>query len=328
MSNKSILYFDKVLSDFNEILQENKPKEFTLWLWHELTDSQKADTLAKADYLMVATEKLTADMISQAVNARLIQKTGIGVDNIDLEAAATHQIPVANTPGANAIAVAELTILLILALYRKILIANEATKSGRWLMWELRSTSFEMSGKTHGFIGFGNIGRETAKRSAAFGTNIVYYDKFRLSEELEKELHATYLPLDDVLKSSDILSLHIPLLPETINLIGTRELGLMKRSAIIVNVSRGGIVNEAALYQALEDGMLTGAALDVWEKEPVPADNPLLSLDNVIATPHVGAGTQDTLHRVLRTAFTNIKHVEDGRNPDFILNGITTARNV
>jgi len=326
MENRKILYFDKVFPEFKQVLEANKPKGFDLWYWAEMTEEQRKERLPLADYLLVATEKLNERLLEQAKNARYVQKTGIGYDNIDLAATEKLQLPVANTPGGNATGVAELTILLILALYRKLPTLNKATKEGQWLMWELRPTSFEMEGKTHGFIGFGNIGREVARRSRAFGTKIVYYDKFRVSEDKEKELDATYMSMEEVLKTSDMISLHIPLLPDTKGIIGMKELQMMKSSAILINVSRGGIVEEEALYHALNDRVIAGAGIDVWESEPTNPDNPLLTLEQVIATPHIGAGTKDTLDRVLQIAFGNMVKVEQGEHPDHVVNRVREAR--
>ena len=181
-----------------------------------------------------------------------------------------------------------------------------------------------MNGKTHGFIGFGTIGQETAKRSKAFGTNIIYYDPFRISEE--NELDATYMSINEVLEKSDIVSLHLPLHPETENLITHRELTMMKNNAILINVSRGGIVDENALAKALRNGDIAGAGIDVWESEPPKIDHPLFKLENVITTPHIGAGTHDTLQRVLNMAFTNIGKVNKGEDPDYVVNNIKQAR--
>jgi lactate dehydrogenase-like 2-hydroxyacid dehydrogenase len=317
--NATVIYFDHVFPEFKKMIYEHLPQGFKLLFWHDLNEKEREQYLPQADYLIVATEKIGEEILARAKKAKLIQKTGIGVDNIDLEAAKKYGLPVANTPGANATGVAELTILLILALYRKLPKVNSETKKGNWLMWELRPYSYEMEGKTHGFIGFGNIGRETAKRSKAFGTNIIYFDQFRLKPEMEEQLQAEYMSLEDVLRKSDIISLHIPLLPETKRLIGEKELSLMKKTAVLINVSRGGIVEEGALYQALQSKIIAGAGIDVWEKEPAESDNPLFSLDNVIASPHIGAGTRDTLNRVLRTAFQNIERVNEGHEPDYLV---------
>jgi len=318
----TVLYFDKVFPAFKDLLETHNSDGFKLVYWYEMSESEREDALQEAEYFLVATIKITQEMIKKASNLKLVQKTGIGVDNIDLEAARELNIPVCNTPGGNAAGVAELTIGMILSLYRKLNILDKATKNGEWLMWEYRPSSYEMNGKTHGFIGFGNIGRETAKRSQAFGTKIVYYDKFRLPVDKEKELEVTYMELDEVLKNSDIISIHIPLLPETRGLISKRELSLMKPSAILVNVSRGNIVDEAALAEALQNNAIAGAGIDVWASEPVNKKNPLLKFDNVVATPHIGAGTRDTLNKVLSLAFGNFSLIEKGNKPKNIVNGV------
>jgi glyoxylate reductase len=326
MSTKKILYIDKVNVEIKELLIEQTPKGFELWFWNEMDTHVRAEKITRADYLLVAAQKLSEDTISLASNAKLIQKTGIGVDNIDTDSASKLGLPVCNTPGANATGVSELTILLILALYRKLPYINEATKSGKWLMWELRPSSYEMQGKTHGFIGFGNIGRETAKRSKAFGTEIIYFDKFRLTEEEEKDLGVRYSSLEDVIIKSDIISLHVPLLPETKGLLGEKELKMMKKNAVIINVARGGVVDENALYDALKSKIIAGAGIDVWESEPTNPNHPLFSLENIIASPHIGAGTRDTLTRVVQNAFDNIRRVELGESPQNIVNKVEKAR--
>ncbi|MBD8067935.1 2-hydroxyacid dehydrogenase [Bacillus sp. PS06] len=325
-NGNTIIYFDQVFAEFKEILYEHLPPEFNLLFWHEMCDEEKEEALSAADYFIVATYRIDKELILKAKKLRLIQKTGIGVDNIDLDTATSLQIPVSNTPGGNASGVAELTILFILALYRKLDILNRATKNGDWLMWELRPTSYEMSGKTHGFIGFGTIGRETAKRSKAFGTTIIYYDKFRLPTEVEEELGVEYSPLEHLLSQADIVSLHLPLIKETKGLISESELACMKKNAILVNVSRGGIVNEEALSKALTTQQIAGAGIDVWESEPVNANNPLLKLDNVIATPHIGAGTKDTLDRVLQLTFANIKSVANGGSAKNVVNALPSGK--
>lgn len=308
------------------LLQRHKPEGFELWFWQDLDGREQSTRLSQADYLMVATYPLDQHILTSATQAKLIQKTGVGVDNIDLGKATELALPVANTPGANAPAVAELTILLILALYRKLPVLHQSLKRGKWLMWEFRGSSYEMQGKTHGLIGFGQIGQETAKRSRAFGTEIIYYDKFRAPAEIEAQLHARYVALAELLQTADIVSLHIPLSPQTKGLINTEILQLMKKNAVLINVSRGGVVDEQALYHALKEGVIAGAGIDVWESEPVNADHPLLQLDNVIATPHIGAGTVDTLKRVLATAFSNIQMAETEQRFQYCVNGVTQLR--
>lgn len=321
-----VIYFDQVFPAFKEILENHNLQGYELLYWYEMNPAEKEKALAEADYLLVAAVKISGDILRKAKKARLLQKTGIGLDNMDLITAAELGMPVCNAQGSNAAGVAELAMAMILGLYRKLLILDKATKKGQWLMWELRPFTLELENKVHGFIGFGNIGRKTAQLSQAFGTKVVYYDPQRLPEAIEQEYNATYLDLDDLLKNSDVLSLHLPLLPATRGLIGRRELSLMKPTAILVNVARGGIVDEEALYRALLEGSLAGAGIDTFAVEPVAPDNPLLSLDNVIATPHIGAGTRDTLNKVLKIAFENFLRVDQGELPHFIVNGVPKAR--
>lgn len=326
MSTKKVLYFENVYKEYKHLLMEMTPDEYELWFWSDMNDHEREEKLAQADYLLIVSKKLEHDILSQAKNARFIQKLGIGFDNIDIKAANQLGLPVCNTPGANAAGVAEFTILLILALYRKLPYLNGATKSGKWLMWDLRLSSYEMQGKTHGIIGLGNIGREVAKRSKAFGTNIKYYDILHMSSDVEREYRVTYASFEEVIKSSDIISIHVPLLPETKGLIGEKEFKIMKENAVIINVARGGIVDEDALYHALKSKMIAGAGIDVWLSELTNPKHPLFSLENAIASPHTAAGTRDTLGRVFQTAFENIKRVELGESPKNIVNEVEKAR--
>lgn len=323
-----VVYFDKVFPALIDVMMEKKPDNMEIAFLHLLEPAQQDQALAEADYIMLAALPLTREMMQKAGRARMIQKNGIGVDNIDLKAAADLGLPVCNTPGGNAGSVSEMTMGLILALSRKLQILDRATKQGEWLMWELRPFSFEISGKTHGIVGLGNIGRAVAKLSQAFDTRIVYYDARRLSREDEEKLGVRYMPLDELFAAADIVSLHIPLIPETRGMIGARQLALMKPTSILVNVARGNIVDETALYEALTNKRISGAALDVWGREPVSIENPLLSLDNIIATPHIAAGTRDTLLNIFGVAFGNLSRVSQGLPPQFVVNGVTEARRV
>lgn len=315
MNRPSILYFDPMTEDMKDLLRSQMPTGYELNFWDEQDEASKPLVLAQAQYLMATVYKISAEMIRMAKQVRHIQKCGVGLDNIDLKAAAERGIPVSNIPGCNAVCVAELTILFVLSLYRKLPYANARTKQGEWLTWALRPDSFEIKGKTHGLIGMGHVGWETASRSKALGTSIVYFDKNRLPAEKEAELGAVYMDLEEVLKVSDIVSVHVPLLPATKGLINKEAFAIMKPNAILINVARGGVVDEADLYDALADGVIKGAGIDVWEQEPVNPAHPLLTLEQVIATPHIGGGTRDTLIHVYREAFTNIERVQHGVEP-------------
>ena len=250
--------------------------------------------IADYDGLIVrSATKVTRQVIEHGVNLKAIGRAGIGLDNIDLEAARERGIKVLNTPGATSISVAELTIGHMLALARHIPQATASLKAGRWEKKKLMGT--ELYGKTLGIIGLGRIGREVAKRALALGMDLIAYDPY-IKEESVRELGVKLLPLDDLLAHADYITIHVPLTPETHHLLGEREFAKMRDGVRIVNCARGGVVDERALYQALVSGKVAGAALDVFEEEP-PKDNPLLQLENVIATPHLGASTVEGQRR-------------------------------
>jgi len=323
---EKVVYFDKVFPALIEVMMEKKPANMSIDFLYLLDAVEQERALAEADYIMLAALPLTRGIMQKAVRTRMIQKNGIGVDNIELQAAADLKIPVCNTPGGNAGSVSEMTMGLILALSRKLQMLDKATKNGEWLMWEMRPSSFEISGKVHGIIGFGNIGKAVAKLSQGFGTRVAYFDARRLSPTEEETLGVQYMTLEELLANSDIVSIHLPLLPETRGLIGQKQLALMKPTSILVNVARGNIVDETALYEVLSNNRISGAAVDVWSKEPIAADNPLLKLENIIATPHIAAGTRDTLLNIFGVAFENLTRVSMGNKPQFVVNGVADAR--
>ncbi|MBP2634654.1 MAG: Phosphoglycerate dehydrogenase [Firmicutes bacterium] len=308
------IFFDTIGPEMKAIMAGVQPKEINLVFWDSLSEQERAAALATADAFMAATYLVTAELMQQAPHLKIVQKLGVGVDNFDAKAATARGIAVGNVPGGNANGVAELTIGMILDLYRHISILNQATKKGEWLMWAYRSCSYEIKGKIHGIVGFGHTGRETARLSRAFGSSILYYSSRQASAEVEAEYGASYVSLEELLHKADIVSIHVPLVAQTTNLINKDTLALMKPNAILVNVSRGNVVNETDLYEALAENRLLGAAVDVWAKEPVGADNPLLKLDNVIALPHVGGGTVDAAINIYAACFANIYACFSGQN--------------
>lgn len=314
-----VIYFEKVVAETKEIFNNYKVQGMEILFWSSLNDSDKEQALSDANYLITASYPITRELLEKTPNVKLIQKTGSGTDNIDLKAAADLGIKVATTIGANTASVVEMTIGLIISLYRKLNLLDRLTKSGEWKMWEYRPTMFEMNGKTHGVLGIGHIGKKVAELSQAFGTSVIYHDVNRLSEEEERARSLTYVSFEELLSQSDIISLHIPLMPSTENLISEKELKLLKPSAVLINVARGKIINEQALAFALKRNQLLGAAIDTWAYEPIEADNPLLKLDNVLATPHVAGGTRDALEKVLYLSFENIRRVEEGKVPNNML---------
>ncbi len=296
-----------------ELMAGQKPEEVELVFVDTADDAEKVAKAADADYILCSWTPIPARMIEAAPRLKLIQKYGIGVDKIDLKAAAQRGVPVAIAAGVNSIAVAETAITLMLAIYKRLCVAHHSLRDGQWLKWELRTGCYELWQKTVGLIGGGAIGRAVAKRlSRGFECRVLYYDAARLAPETETAMGMTFTSVENLLREADIVSLHIPLLPETRGLIGAKEFALMKPSAVLINTARGGVVDEPALIEALRKKTIAGAGLDVFAKEPPDRDNPLLRMDNVVVTPHNGGGTVDTMKRIIGHGFDNILRVERG----------------
>ncbi|MEL6820133.1 MAG: hydroxyacid dehydrogenase [Calditrichota bacterium] len=242
-------------------------------------------TAFNPDGIIVRQGKITAEVQDAAPNLKIISKHGVGTDNIDKEAATQRGIPVTYTPSANFEAVAQHTLALILSLVRRLYPENIRIRQG--IFDKKTYDGEELTGKTLGLIGYGNIARHLAKLVAPLGMNVVTYDPFITSEELPAHISKVDSP-EAVFSRSDILSVHSPLTPETQNLVNKTTIAAMKSGGYIINTARGGIVNEADLYEALQSGHLAGAALDAFEKEPPEMDNPLFKLDNIIFTTHIG----------------------------------------
>ena len=262
-----------------------------LTAWEEPKDRLPA-LIRDCDALIVrSATKATKELIDAAPGLKAIGRAGVGLDNVDVAHAKAKGIRVVNTPGATSISVAELAVSLMLAVCRKVAFADRGTRKGDWPKKSCEGV--EVNGKTVGIIGIGKIGRETAKRVMALGAaGACYYDIVRPSGADEKQLGVEYRPLDELVAVSDIISIHVPLTPETRGLLNKDRIARMKKGAILVNTSRGGIVDEAALYEALKSGHLFGAALDVFEQEPLKTSR-LFELDNIVMTPHVGAQTEE-----------------------------------
>jgi len=254
--------------------------------------AQELKTIVKDYHVLVVRSrtKVTKEIIEAAENLKIIGRAGAGVDNIDVKAAEGKGINVLNTPEAPANAVAELTFGLLLCLARKISQADAAMKQGRWIKKDLKG--WELKGKTIGIIGLGNIGEKVAKIAKAFEMKILITKRTPPPPELLKELQAEFVSLTDLLRRSDIITIHVPLTPQTQKMIGETEFQLMKNGAILINTSRGAIVDEKALFKALQSQKLGGAAIDVFEVEP-PLDYALAKLSNVVCTPHIGAQTEE-----------------------------------
>ena len=252
-------------------------------------------------------------MLRAARRLKLLHKWGVGVDNIDTRAARELGIKVARTTGSNSVPVAEFTIGLILATLRFQALGHERLRQGRWMAFnQMPGETFCISGKTVGLIGFGAIGQAVASRLRGFECKILYNKRSPLAPAEEAELGVTFATTDQLLTSSDIVCLHCPLTPDTTNLIDKSALSRMKPSAVLINVARGGVVVEADLAQALRDRTIRGAAMDVYSIEPLPGDSELLTLDNIVVTPHLAAATADTFEPTVRRMFDNMVRVARG----------------
>jgi len=266
------------------------------------------------DAMVVGIEKITAPVVQASKKLRIITKHGAGVDNIDVKTASGRGIVVTSAPGANSDAVADLTIGLFLSLAREIPFADRSVREGKWP----RLAGVQMNEKTLGIIGLGQIGKKVAKRALGFDMKVFVYDVIQ-DEAFAQQTGIRYVPLDELLTQSDFISIHVPLIPSTHRLIGERELGLMKKHAFIVNISRGNIVDEEALCRSLKEGKIRGAALDVFSQEP-PVGSPLLFLNNVILTPHMGGYTLEALRDTGMICVRNIVDLFEGKKPQFVVN--------
>jgi len=244
----------------------------------------------------------------------------VGYDNVDIKAATERGIYVTNTPGVLTETVADLTFGLILAVSRKIAEGNRYIRTGKWRGWGPKQfLGFDVHGKVLGIIGLGRIGLAIARRARGFNMKIMYFD-VRRNTEMEKEWGLLFTTMANVLRKSDFVSVHVPLIPQTRHLIGTNELEMMKDTAFLINTSRGPVLDEKALIQALKDGKICGAGLDVWDPEPPSADNPLLGMDNVVALPHIASASIETRTKMIDMAVENLNSILDGRIPPNLVN--------
>jgi len=280
-----------VLSKMHPHALEILKKRFDVVYQPEIEQEKVASVVSDADAILVRSKpRIDAKVIENAKNLKFIGRAGVGMDNIDINAARARGITVENTPRATSQSVAEHALALILAACHNIAIGHESMKKGQWMKTKLMG--IELKGKTAGIIGFGNIGYTLATCLRALGCEILAYDVVDISRKAD-DVGAKVVDLQTLLRSSDIISIHVPLLDSTKNLITLKEIKTMKPTCILVNTSRGGIVNEKDLYTALKEKMIRAACLDVFEEEPPRPDNPLLTLDNVVLTPHIAASSEE-----------------------------------
>ncbi len=299
---------------FRKLLPE---KDFEI---NVVNTQEKYESLNDAEVIILRIFKLTKEVIERNKNLKLIEKWGAGYDTVDIEAAGRANVIVCNVMGANAYAVSEIAVLHMLATYRNLINHHQSMINGIWTKGEFMDTSFSLMNKTVGLIGGGNIGRQVAKRVQSFGAVVQYYDMFRLDEKIEKENGMKYVELEELLKTSDVVSLHIPLNPKTKNIINKEKLSLMKPTSIIVNTARGGLIDEEALRESINNKRILGAGLDCLATEPIDPNDPMLKQKNVTLTPHIGGTSADLLGVMAPRISKNILSLYKGEELESIVN--------
>ncbi len=297
---------------------------FQVEYWSRPERPPRAELLARvADkdaLICLLTEKINEELLAAAPGLRIVANVAVGFDNIDLAACTRHKVVASNTPGVLDETTADFAWTLLMGVARRLLEGDGLVRSGKWTGWNLdQLCGADVWGKTLGFLGFGRIGRAVARRALGFHMRVIYNDAVRASAEVEKELNATLLERDEVLAQADFVSLHVPLLPDTRHLMSAAQFARMKRTAFLINTSRGPVVDEAALVGALEAGQIAGAALDVYENEPMVHPG-LVGRSNVLLAPHISSASVETRTRMATIAAENVLAVFAGRRPPTVLN--------
>jgi glyoxylate reductase len=299
-------------------------EHFDVEYWSGNERPSRAEVLqrvvGKDALICLLTEKIDRQLLDAVgKNLRIVANVAVGYDNIDVLACTERKVAVTNTPGVLDETTADFTWTLLMAVARRLIEADRLARSGAWRQWNLdQLCGTDIWGKTLGIIGFGRIGRAVARRASGFRMRVIYNSTTRAPVEIEGELNAEFKSRDSVLAEADFLSLHVPLRAETLGLIGPAELAKMKRTAFLINTTRGPVVQEAALVAALEQGTIAGAALDVFEREPLISEG--LRRDNVVLAPHLGSASVETRTRMAMIAVENAVAFFSGKQPPTILN--------
>jgi len=297
----------------------------TVYVWPGALPPSREELVAIAadadGLLTLLTERVDQQLLASLPKLKVVSNMAVGYDNIDVEACTQRGVVVCITPDVLTETTADFTWALLLSVARRVCQGFENVRRGEWRTWEpLGFLGRDVHGATLGIVGFGRIGQAVARRGLGFGLRVLYTDRAPVAPEVERDLRATFVPLDELLRASDIVSLHVPLTPETYHLIGARELGLLKPGAILVNTARGPVIDTAALVEALASGRLWGVGLDVTDPEPLPADHPLLQFPNVLVTPHIASASEVTRERMAVLAAQNLVAALRGERPPRSLN--------
>jgi len=314
MSSHKVFYFSHAPENVYAIIREEVPPGFELVTLAEDSDDERKVKLADCEVVIVAARPMTREFIDAAPQLKLLHHQGVGYqDTVDAAALKKRSIALALTPAGTSIGVAEHTVMLTLAVCKRLPYADSELRRGRWHINSLRPFSFELFGRTIGYIGMGRIGQEVAHRFKAFGTAGIYCDPYvSLPAEREAELGISRCEFRQLLADADIITLHVPSGSATYHMIDEAAFKQMKPNAIVVNTSRGSVIDEHALCRALQQDRIAGAGLDVFETEPFRTDNPLAAMPNVVLTPHIAAGTRDALKTKMRALFKNIQRFFNG----------------
>ncbi|MEX2304130.1 MAG: D-glycerate dehydrogenase [Bryobacterales bacterium] len=316
----SVLVTKRIYPEAFAYLREHVDVEY-----HDSETSYSPDELlqrlkGKDGTVSQLTDHFTAEVINALPKLRVIANVAVGFDNIDLEAATKRNVIVTNTPGVLTETTADFAFALLMAAARRIAEADRFLRAGRWREWNVDLLcGHDVYGSTLGLIGMGRIGQSVARRGRGFQMRLLYHDATRQDSQSEKELGIEFVPLETLLRESDYISLHVPLLPETEKLIGAGELSQMKKTAVLVNTSRGPVVDEQALAEALANGTIAAAGLDVFEREP-EVEPKLLKLENVVLAPHIASASTETRKKMCRMAAENAVAALEGRRPENLVN--------
>lgn len=303
-----------------EQIKSSVPAGFALHLCDDTTsDEERRSKLASAEFVIIYSVPFNDFDVLH--NVKLVQLLSAGSDLLDLGRFRQLDIPVANNGSVNSWTVAEHAVLLMLSLLRKLPAHHNSMQNGDWLGHKHALSLGELRDKQVGIIGFGHIGQAVAHIVAGFKGKVAYYSRSRIVPETEQSLNATWMPLDQLLTTSDIITLHTPLVTETRQMLSFEQFSLMKRNALLINTARGAIVHEPALIDALDQGLIAGAALDTFAVEPLPADNPFINRDNVILTPHMAGTSIDNWQRRIDYCFANILRSVHGEALHSVING-------
>jgi len=316
MADMKVVFFTNIDAELRQVVADKAlPGMDVVTAPADMDDDEKIELVRDADFIMLFPGKISDRVLQAATKCKLIQLLSAGYDEMNLPLAEDLGIAVANNGGANRVAVAEHTLMLMLATHRRMMFYANNVKAGLWKQEQDRKIDvFELEGKTLGLIGMGNIGRQVARRAAAFDMELQYYDKYHPLTPVEEEtMGIKAVDMDTLLQTSDVVSTHVPLTRETYGMIGKRELELMKPTGVVINTSRGGVIEETALAEALISGTIAAAGLDVMEHEPPDPNDPLLQIENLVITPHTAGPTLESIPKRAANGFENIQHVWSGQ---------------